>query len=127
MHHADRRTRRSDRQVDALQLYLDACAARSAARAVVLSDRDGLLIGGSGAGDLELVAALGTLLVPGVSSAERAGHEALFEQAGAGAPIHASPLVVDGLPAVLTTVGACALDPVEAGHAVTRILRMPHA
>ena len=53
----DRRKRRSERRDEAVTLYLDALRAREAIEAVGVATDDGLLVAGSGAVDLESLAA----------------------------------------------------------------------
>lgn len=99
----ERRVRRSSTPAEALELYLNALAERTNARAIAVADPDGLLVGGVGAGDLEVLAALGADAAPD-------------------AKVHDATLDCGGMPLRLYAIDGKKPPLRETAQAVTRIL-----
>lgn len=99
----ERRRHRTEARHLAIDYYLEALGRRQGAEALVLSDAQGLVIGGAGSGDREELAALGA-----ASAAATFRHEAGL--------LHVTRLSAAGVPVVLTCRGgmvaaeACAAD-----------------
>lgn len=102
----ERRRRRSLVPQQAVTLFLESLREKQALGAVALSTQEGLLIAGSGAADLEALAAFGA-----ASKAKR------FDWQGQQA--HVTPTTLDGIPLVLTAVGG---EVKGADAAIDRIL-----
>ncbi|MBK8254031.1 MAG: hypothetical protein IPK82_15375 [Polyangiaceae bacterium] len=103
-----------------MRLYLEANAARAGVRTVVLSDADGLLVGGIGDVDLEVLAAIGPLFVTG-NSASLAQHENLINSVVQNHDLYASRIEIAGQTFVLTSLGARLPEQRRAEQAFNRI------
>jgi len=101
----ERRVRRSQRLQDALKHFFDALRLKRSLSAVALTTGDGLLIAGSGAVDLEMMGALGSIR-----------RTAKFE----GKTLHVSRFEVNDVELCLTCLGA----PVRDDAAVGSLMRL---
>ena len=105
----ERRHQRSEIPGKALEIYLSHLANRSGARSVVIADDRGLLVGGSGDTDLDLLAV--NTIAPVLPSADAKVHELRY----AGTTLR------------LSSLGGMPLSSHEVGTAVGRILALPRA
>lgn len=117
----ERRTNRSEVPHEALALYLAAIAARSSLKALTLANEDGFLVAGIGGGyNLEWLAALGPVCVPG--SAVNGSIETLVENVTGGEDLYASAVKIGDDTLYLTSVGARVPRQKEAAETLRRIL-----
>jgi hypothetical protein len=108
----ERRKKRSKERMKAAELYLDAARERARAKAVALANEDGLVVSGSGPGEM-----LAVLAVLGVSP------ELDLREAFAGdEPIHSTPLDLAGMRLHLTSLGGAPIPAHDASRAISRIL-----
>lgn len=118
---SDRRGKRSDIPAEAARLYLEAVAERNNIRAVALSDRDGLLVAGSG-DDCNLME-LGAL---GAACAHGHGHEdaaaELFDTVAKDDDLYASHLSIGEETFCIASLGARVRSLKETTAALSRIL-----
>jgi hypothetical protein len=114
----ERRSKRSERSLEALRLYLEALALRHELRAVALASHEGFLLAGAGEGydlrELALLAAVGAECPNRVAG--------LFGPLPPGAAFHTSWFLVEGTPFYLGAVGDEAPFVGDAAEALERIL-----
>jgi hypothetical protein len=122
----DQRKNRSDVPLEAARLYLEAVAGRSDARALALSNEDGLLVAGTrGDYDLEGLAAVGAACVQGQAEIEVV--ETMIDSVAGGADLYASGLTIEGSSFCLTSVGARVRSVKDTTAALSRILALAPA
>ncbi len=111
----ERRILRSTTPGDALRIFLARNATDAAIRAVAVSDDDGLLLSGVGGDDLDLLAAIGAVVV---DRDEAEGTEVCWSVGLDRADVHARKLEVGGHTFVVTSLGA----PLAAADGVGEVL-----
>lgn len=116
----ERRKARSNNRTEAVRLYLEANAEKAGVRAAVLSDEDGLLIGGVGDVDLEVLAAVGPVFVSGAPL--RSSLEERVDSVVKNHDLYASAITVGANRLVLTSLGARFPEQRRAERAFERIL-----
>ncbi len=116
----ERRKTRSNDRTEAVRLYLEANAARAGVRAAVLSDEDGLLIGGIGDVDLDVLAAVGPVFVAGAPLTPSI--EGRIDEVVKNHDLYASSISVGETKLVLTSLGARFPEQRRAERAFGRIL-----
>lgn len=116
----ERRKTRSNNRLEAVRLYLEANAERAGVRAAVLSDEDGLLIGGVGDVDLDVLAAIGPVFVAGTPL--RPAMEERIDSVVKNHDLYASAITVGPNRLVLTSIGARFPEQRRAERAFERIL-----
>ncbi len=116
----ERRKSRSNNRLEAVRLYLEANAERAGVRACVLSDEDGLLIGGVGDVDLDVLAAIGPVFVAGTPL--RPSMEERIDSVVKNHDLYASAINVGPNRLVLTSIGARFPEQRRAERAFERIL-----
>lgn len=118
---ADRRAKRSEMPAEAARLYLEAVAERNNIRAMALTDRDGLLVAGSGQGDKVVeLGALGAACAHGHGK----GHAAveMFDAVAKGDDVYASHLSIGEETFCIASLGARVKSLKETTAALSRIL-----
>ncbi len=116
----ERRKTRSSNRTEAVRLYLEANAARAGVKAAVLSDEDGLLIGGVGDVDLEILAAVGPVFVGGARLTPSI--EQRIDEVVKNHDLYASSISIGDTKLVLTSLGARFPEQRRAERAFERIL-----
>jgi len=120
MVHFERRKARSNDRGEAVRLFLAASSARAGMLAAVVSDTEGLLIGGVGDVDLDALAAVGPVFVSGHTPSPQL--EDRIEQVVKNHDLYASRLAVGSTTLVLTSLGARFPEQKRAERAIERIL-----
>ncbi|MBK6919286.1 MAG: hypothetical protein IPH07_17960 [Deltaproteobacteria bacterium] len=108
----DRRVLRSPNPTRAIRIFLARNVTEPEVRAAVVSDVDGLLLGGVGDVDLDALSAVGSAVVDGTLG-ERAGDFGFSRQ-----ELHARTLTIGEDTFVLTSLGG----PLREGAAVEQLL-----
>lgn len=108
----DRRVLRSPNPTRAIRIFLARNVTEPEVRAAVVSDADGLLLGGVGDVDLDALSAVGSAVVDGTLG-ERAGEFGFSRQ-----ELHARALTIGEDTFVLTSLGG----PLREGAAVEQLL-----
>ena len=116
----ERRKTRSNNRQEAVRLYLEANAAKAGVRAAVLSDEDGLLIGGVGDVDLDVLAAVGPVFIGQTHFTPSI--EGRIDEVVKNHDLYASSIVIGDTRLVLTSLGARFPEHRRAERAFERIL-----
>lgn len=118
----ERRVRRTEHPSGAIGYYLSARAASTPVRSAVVSQEDGLLLGGFGDLNQDLLAAVGPLFAQGKSVSPAV--DGWVEQETSGDDVFSHDLRIDGARLVLTTVGGRLPHTNDISRDLARILRL---